>query len=84
MTSHHVRQVHHCHPSLLVDEVLSGVFSNLRGRALAASAITCQAWKEPALDVLWSSVDLDDLLDILSPTTVDEHDCLVSGSLGVD
>lgn len=63
------RQAHHCHPSLLVDEVLSRIFSNLRCRALAASAVTCQAWKEPALDTLWSSVNLDDLLDVLSPAT---------------
>lgn len=44
------------HPALLVDEILRQVFDfcSEHGRAtLLSLALSCKAWKDPALDHLW-------------------------------
>lgn len=43
------------------------------------AALTCRAWLDPALDLLWN-VDLVDILEVLSPMTVDPNVKLVSVS----
>lgn len=66
----------HCHPALLLDEILTRIFSILRERrlkrTLAAAAVTCQAWSVPALVQLWSEVvDVVNMLNVLSPVLYD-------------
>lgn len=41
-----------CHPCLLQEEVLLPVLSTLPKAGLAAAALTCRAWMDPALDLL--------------------------------
>lgn len=54
--------------SLLAPELLEEVLSRLPLRDVAAAAITCRAWKELALDILWKDINLVDLLNVLAPT----------------
>lgn len=56
-----------CHPCLLIHEVLLRIFSTLRPGALAAAALTCRAWADPALDILWMDIDMIHPLQILAP-----------------
>lgn len=60
------------HEALLLDELLSLIFKCLYcepdgQRTLAAAARTCRAWYDPASDVLWDYVDMEDLLRLLAP-----------------
>lgn len=54
--------------SVLIPELLHEILSQLPLRDVAMAAITCQGWKESALDILWETVDLVDLLNVLAPT----------------
>lgn len=56
--------------SLLPPELLQHILSNLSLPDVAAAAVTCRGWKEVALDILWSDVNLIDLLNVLAPTEV--------------
>ncbi|KAG8843029.1 hypothetical protein FRB96_004472 [Tulasnella sp. 330] len=58
------------HLCLLVEEILQPIFSDLPRRDLAAAALVCQAWLDPALDALWGEVELPALLNVLSLTCV--------------
>lgn len=44
------------HPALLIDELLRQIllFVDDDRKSLLASARTCKAWKDPALDYIWA------------------------------
>jgi hypothetical protein len=53
----------------LVLEYFSGVNGELDLQTLAAAARTCKSFKDPALDILWRSLDdFDPLLELLPLT----------------
>lgn len=57
-----------CHPALLTPDILPLIFDWLRTKqALSAASRTCTAWKEPALNALWSDVQVQSVLRILAP-----------------
>lgn len=62
--------------SSLAPEVILHLLSFLPPADVAATATVCQAWKEPALDVLWKDVNLKDLLEVLG-TTKEQNGVLV-------
>lgn len=68
------------HPLELAAELLLHIMEYLPKGAAAAAAITCQAWKDPALDILWRKINLEHLLSVLAPLKVEE-DKLVSEQL---
>lgn len=70
-----------CHPSLLIEEVLLKIFSNLPQSTLYSAALTCQAWKDPALDILWKEVNLINLTNAISPVTLDDSGLVRKPSL---
>lgn len=55
------------HPALLVSELLTIIFRHLQSlescsldspkRSLTSCAVTCRAWKEPALRIIWEQLD---------------------------
>ncbi|KAG9032591.1 hypothetical protein FRB95_001177 [Tulasnella sp. JGI-2019a] len=56
-----------CHPALLIEDILRRIFLMLSLKSLVNVALTCHAWSDPALDILWEDVSLNVLLPILSP-----------------
>lgn len=56
--------------SRLPTELLVHIVAFLPQSSLAAAAVTCQAWKDPALDRLWRVVNLKGLLRVLAPMQV--------------
>ena len=56
----HIRVCWRMHHALEIQEILSNIFghfSRSESSHLLALAITCRAFKEPALDVLWADLD---------------------------
>lgn len=66
-------------PSELAPELLLLIMNYLPEAAVAAAAVTCQAWKEPASDILWREVNLRNLLSVLAPVGLQGDNLLVSG-----
>ncbi|KAG8848958.1 hypothetical protein FRB96_000979 [Tulasnella sp. 330] len=68
--SHPLPNIPVCHRCLLIEEILQCIFSDLPRHGLAQVTLVCKAWLDPALNTLWEKVDLDCLLNVLSPTCV--------------
>ncbi|KAF9038465.1 hypothetical protein BJ165DRAFT_1531555 [Panaeolus papilionaceus] len=45
------------HFALLLDEILRLIFEDCDRKYLVSAALTCKAWKDPALDVVWQKLD---------------------------
>lgn len=58
--------------SELAPELVVYIMNYLPTATAAAAAVTCQRWKDPALDSLWHTIDLYHLLSVLAP--VEETD----------
>ncbi|KAF9477596.1 hypothetical protein BDN70DRAFT_934095 [Pholiota conissans] len=62
------------HSALLIDEILRQIFSFNSGDArpsLVSAALTCKAWKDPALDFVWDQLSSFGPLLSLLPTITD-------------
>ena len=76
------------HPALLIDEILQVILELCADwhpreyrAALSCLARCCKAWRDPALDRLWSDLtSVTPLLQLLPPECVQDGP-LVSGSL---
>ncbi|KAG8867668.1 hypothetical protein FRB97_000218 [Tulasnella sp. 331] len=55
------------HHAVLVEEILRCIFRHLPNRSLVAAAVTCRAWSDAAMDILWESVDLIKIFSALFP-----------------
>lgn len=69
-----------CLASALAPEVVLHLLSFLPRPAVATAVITCKAWKDPALDILWKDVDLENLLKVLG--TEEDEDGVLVRSIG--
>lgn len=76
-----------CHRALTKLDVLRLIFEALRSArgyaSLANCAVTCLAWKEMALDVLWRETEMIDAINVLGHTGTrftDEEDTHVSNA----
>lgn len=56
------------HRALHLPEIILQILSTLPPSSAAATAITCQAWKNLSLDTIWREIDLVNILDVLAPT----------------
>jgi hypothetical protein len=45
------------HSALLISEILREVFQSLRPSDCLSASLTCKAWREPALDSIWHTLD---------------------------
>lgn len=65
-----------CLASLLAPEPIQQILSRFTLPHVAAAALSCQGWKEVALDILWNDVNLINLLNVLAPTEVRDEERL--------
>ena len=69
------------HQALLIDEIIRVIFDICGGegrRTLDRLARCCTAWKDPALDILWSSLPCATPLFRLIPGVLEKDDIFVS------
>lgn len=66
-----------CHEVLVTSELLLNIFeSTADKRTLAIAAAVCRAWSDLALDVLWKTVEIKHLLQLLSPLKIVNDQCV--------
>lgn len=69
------------HRVLSIPEILLHIFSLLPRSSNASNARVCQAWSDPALDVVWHDIlNVTKMFDSLAPTTVNAQSNDVVGT----